>query len=506
MAVTIPAHVREQQINALPNIQFVRWVGTYSSAHSKAVCRCTVDGYEWAAMVTNLIDSGTRCPHCSGKRRWTSIEREQQINALPNIKFVRWGGTYRGAKSKAVCRCDVDGYEWATAVSNLINGSTGCPQCSGKRRWTAEERISQINALPNIEFIRWVDGYVNNESKAVCRCQIDGFEWAAGVNMLISSGTGCPQCGGTMRRGEEYRINQINALPNIEFVRWDGIYKNSYSKAICRCAVCGGEWAGTVNNLVNNGRGCTPCGRGAMASRLLIPAKERERQINALPNIKFIRWENGYSGSKSKAVCRCEIDGCEWSATPSHLLSTGTGCPQCGGRKHIPADEHIARINTLPNIKFVRWAHGFKNISSKAVCRCAIDGFEWAVTVQNLVHHGRGCPKCATIGYQPSKPGTLYFLRSECGSMVKIGISNNYKQRHSRLRRRTPFNWHCIELLHDDDGSLIAEWEKELHSWTEPAIFLETFDGYTEWRKWDDRLLRWIKRYRARLARYNKAP
>ena len=74
------------------------------------------------------------------------------------------------------------------------------------------------------------------------------------------------------------------------------------------------------------------------------------------------------------------------------------------------------------------------------------------------------------------------------------------------MRRRTPFDWHCIELLHSDDGSLIAEWERELHSFTEPAPFREPFDGFTEWRKWDDRLPRWIKRYRARLERYNKAP
>ncbi|MGL4756545.1 MAG: hypothetical protein ACRCXB_29670, partial [Aeromonadaceae bacterium] len=85
------------------------------------------------------------------------------------------------------------------------------------------------------------------------------------------------------------------------------------------------------------------------------------------------------------------------------------------------------------------------------------------------------------------------------GAMAKIGISNIYKKRHSDLKRDTPFDWVCIELVHSNDGSLIAEWEKELHSWTEPVGFDKTFNGHTEWRKWDPRLPMWIKRLRLKI-------
>ena len=105
---------------------------------------------------------------------------------------------------------------------------------------------------------------------------------------------------------------------------------------------------------------------------------------------------------------------------------------------------------------------------------------------------------CAQGGFNPTKQGTLYLLRSECGTMVKIGISNNHEQRHAQLKRATPFNWSCIELLHNNDGAFIAKAEKELHSLTEQAQFIEPFDGYTEWRKWDDRIPMLIEEYRAR--------
>lgn len=299
----------------------------------------------------------------------------------------------------------------------------------------------------------------------------------------------------TARIPAHVREQQINDLPNISFVRWDCAYTGAFSKAVVRCSVDGFEWAAQVNNLVNNGTGCPQCAGNPRST-----AEEIISQINARPGIEFVRWVAGYSNKKSKAICRCYIDGYEWPVQVGVLIAQGTGCPQCSKQRHWAADDRIEQINALPNIEFVRWENGYEGSYSKAVCRCLTDGCEWPAVVNNLVNNGRGCPQCAKSGYNPEALGTLYILRSICGGMIKIGISNNYKRRHAVLKRKTPFNWSCIELLHGD-GATIAEFEKELHSFTSPAFFDQPFDGYTEWRKWDDRLPRWIERYRARLAR-----
>ena len=348
--------------------------------------------------------------------------REQQINEKPDIEFVRWDGGYKGVRSKAVCRCLIDGYEWPASVNSLVSKNTGCPQCAGNRIRTASERIAQINERPNIQFVRWEGGYKNSRSKAVCRCSIDGYEWSAEVQNLARLGTGCPQCARTKRWTEDERIAQINEKPNIEFVRWEGEYKTK----------------------------------------------------------------------RSKAVCRCLIDGYEWSTEVQNLVRLGTGCPQCAGKRRWTASERIAQINERPDIEFVRWESEYKNNLSRAVCRCQIDGCEWAVSVNHLVSHNSGCPACAKSGYDPSKPGTLYALRSECGSMVKIGISNDHRRRHRELAATTPFEWRCIELVHGE-GAKIAELEQELLGKTEPIDFGEQFDGYTEWRKWDARIPEWFR-------------
>ena len=65
-----------------------------------------------------------------GRKAVSEQERIDQINALPNIRFVRWDGEFKGNTSKAICRCEIDGYEWSATVNHLINSDSGCPYCA----------------------------------------------------------------------------------------------------------------------------------------------------------------------------------------------------------------------------------------------------------------------------------------------------------------------------------------------------------------------------------------
>lgn len=225
------------------------------------------------------------------------------------------------------------------------------------------------------------------------------------------------------------------------------------------------------------------------------PSEIRERQINSIPNITFVRWLDHRRNIRSKVVCRCWIDGFEWSVRVHDLLTGGQRCPQCSGRRKWTASERIGQINSIPNVEFVRWNGEFIGNKSKAVCRCTVDGHEWSSRVDNLLNHGHGCPQCSVSGYKTDLPGTLYALRSKCGAMIKIGISNDYTARHTTLKSTTPFEWDCVELIHGD-GALISSLEKAFHGLTEPVVFKEPFDGYTEWRKWDNRIPEWFSNWR----------
>lgn len=190
-------------------------------------------------------------------------ERRIKDAGAGRYEFVRWAiyGEF-GAHKKCVIRCTDDGFEWSPVAHDLVSQSRGCPQCAGKRIWTAEERVNQINKLSAIEFISWSGSYKNKESKALVRCTLDGFEWLASVGSLLNTGSGCPHCSGNRRCTPEEREDQINKLGTIEFIRWeDEGYKNIHSKAFVRCTSLRHEWSATVGSLLNTGSGCPRCAR-----------------------------------------------------------------------------------------------------------------------------------------------------------------------------------------------------------------------------------------------------
>ena len=210
--------------------------------------------------------------------------------------------------------------------------------------------------------------------------------------------------------------------------------------------------------------------------------EELARRVNesGYGRYKFVRWcVDGEYGTLKKCVVRCVNDGFEWSTAVNGLVNKGSGCPHCSGKRRWTADERISHINSLENIEFVSWIGSYKNQYSKANVICAVDGFEWIATVNNLVNACRGCPSCAGYGFQIGKIGYLYALSSECGKYVKVGISNNPSQRHKQLELATPFSFSCIEQF-EGDGTKIAELEKYFHDKYDVAGFTG-YDGATEW-------------------------
>ena len=260
-----------------------------------------------------------------------------------------------------------------------------------------------------------------------------------------------------------------------EFVRWlvDGEFGSS-KRCVVRCVKDGNEWSAKVSNLVTGGKGCPQC-----VGLRRWTSEERIEQINKLEVIEFASWVGGYKNAHSKANVRCKTDGYEWSAAVFSIVNSGKGCPQCSGNRRWTAEERVDQINKLEGIEFVSWINRYKNSQSKANVRCNVDGHEWIAAVDQLVNEGTGCPSCAKYGYDKSKTGTLYALRSECGRYVKVGISNDPKRRHNELEKRTPFKFNLVEQI-SGDGAKIAALEKHFHDKYERAGFTG-FDGATEW-------------------------
>lgn len=117
------------------------------------------------------------------------------------------------------------------------------------------------------------------------------------------------------------------------------------------------------------------------------------------PNIKIL---GEYINACTKIKCKCLIDGCEWEAMPSMVL-TKTGCPKCGiisstnnskikrRKSHSQFIEEAKYKN--PNIEILT---EYINKRTKVKCRCKIDGYEWEANPSDIIK-GCRCPKCFHI-------------------------------------------------------------------------------------------------------------
>lgn len=188
-----------------------------------------------------------------------------------------------------------------------------------------------------------------------------------------------------------------------------------------------------------------------------------------------------YVNARENVVVICSEHGL-FSQTPySHL--TGVGCPSCYGNRRHTNSSFIEKAKETHGDKYNYSLVNYKNSISKIKIICQDHGeFEQTPTCHPS---GQGCVGCAKNGFDRTKVGFLYVLRSDCGQYMKIGITNNPDQRHAQLSRETPFTFECIELIEDGCES-IANLEKELLSEYTPVEFYSRFDGYTEWRLFND--------------------
>lgn len=199
------------------------------------------------------------------------VESVKMIN--PNIEIV---GEYVNAKTKVLCRCLIDGYEWCATPDSILHGA-GCPECGRKKvskklKKSNEKFLQEMQAInPNIMIL---DKYVNDNTKVKCRCKVDGYEWLSKPNYLLG-GHGCHRCSNAERYNTDSFVEKMSIVnSNIEIL---GEYINSHTKIECRCLLCEHKWSTSPNNLIS-GKGCPQCNTSKGEQRIKIFLEENKKE------------------------------------------------------------------------------------------------------------------------------------------------------------------------------------------------------------------------------------
>ena len=250
-------------------------------------------------------------------RRSTAMFQKEVSFVNPNIQIV---GEYTAARKKVKCSCTICGYTWTPFADNLLRGQ-GCPNCA-KIRQAQKKTIShemfmkrvQSKLNPNVELI---GEYKKTSKKIKCRCKQCGFEWKA-LPADLRHGSGCPKCGGTMKKTHKEFLREISILnSDIEII---GTYSSNNIPIECKCKKCGYQWFPRPKHLLK-GHGCPRCNGNLK--------KTKQNIIDEIDKKGFaISVLGEYSNCEKPMLFKCKECGYEWEQIPKNIFHS-RGCPHC---------------------------------------------------------------------------------------------------------------------------------------------------------------------------------
>ena len=248
-----------------------------------------------------------------------------------------------------------------------------------------------------------VGEYEGNKVKTLFRCA-EGHEWNASSSKVMYT-TGCPHCANCAPLTKEI-VNKRLIDRKITLI---GDYKGVSCKAEFLCQE-GHMWKANPDDVMR-GNGCPNC-----ANRVKLTAKVVNERL-AGRKIKLVGDCAG--GNRKDQTFRC-VEGHQWETTPSSVLN-GRGCSVCSGKAEL--SESI--VNERIADRQIKIIGEYSGSLSKATFQCG-HGHKWNATPDSVMR-GNGCPSCAEHGFNPTKPGKLYYLHIISGStdVYKIGITND---------------------------------------------------------------------------------
>jgi len=275
-------------------------------------------------------------------------------------------------------------------------------------------------------------------------------------------------------------------------------FRGAYTKLAVSCEKHGDINTLALNNLINSGHGCRLCYEARVSSRAISNEKltrKYARRCGYPAGTTIERSTRLTNGRRKHAIIRCPdcasdefaqaglCDGV-FEIEAASLSAGVTGC-RCGKTRPVREEIRSYQVQGLlseSGHKFLGWRDSYTNKNTKVVAECPDHGI-YHPTITSLLRGSR-CPACSAGGYSVNKPGHCYLLKSECGSLLKIGISNDPTQRVKDLVRFTPFAFELVMVkpMAGPKAPVVETMIKRRFA----SAQLSGFNGASEWLIMDD--------------------
>jgi len=455
--------------------------------------KCSL-GHSWKTSVASRV-SGRGCHYCANRKVLAGFndlafkypilasEWDSKKNKLSPSKILY------GTNQKFWWVCSRD-HSYQASPTKRILESTGCPFCANKavlagfndlasQRPNLASRWSHKNPLKPSEV------FAKSHAKFIFECQL-GHDWTVEPSSISNEGY-CPTCA---NKTVEIGFNDIPTRfpylaatfdaalnPGVDLRKVD---PRSKSKLSWRCEL-GHVWKVAPANRLG-GQGCPYCANKKVLKGFndleykhpeIAKQWHFERNQKAATEVNF--------ASNAIYWWQCEL-GHSYRQAVSNKTLKGYNCPYCSRKLVMKGFNDLA--TEFPELS-KEW-HPTRNspltpemVVSKTAKRiwwkCSA-GHEWPAAPSTRTK-GIGCPTCNKGGFDPSKPGVVYFIKNSEYQARKVGIMNVDSM---RLKNFQGAGWHLIDSIQIQDGNSVRAVETAFFRWIRKDIGLSQFLGKEE--------------------------
>ena len=217
----------------------------------------------------------------------------------------------------------------------------------------------------------------------------------------------------------------------------DVVYVGNKVPVVIKCAVHGNFTQTPSDHLV--GKGCILCGLDRTRTKKTKQLHQFVIDAREVHGTKYTYHKVVYKNNKSVVTITCPIHG-DFEQRPLNHIKDKQGCPVCGKIAAIQQitkgkEQFVAEAVALHGDVYSYESVEYVTTHTPVAIICKEHGTFKQAPDSHL--HGRGCPRCAKSGFDPTSPGTLYYLRVQAengDTLYKIGITNlTVQQRFTAL-------------------------------------------------------------------------
>jgi len=432
--------------------------------------------------------AGNGCPYCSGSKTLAGFNDLATTHPQLAAEAHGWDPLEysKGSNYLAEWIC-THGHVWKTSISERRSKNLGCPYCSGKRTLAGFNDLATTHPQLAAEAHGWDPASVTKGSGKEKNWKCDsGHTFQMKVIDRTHLGLGCQFCSG---KKVLVGFNDLTTTHPDIAVRargWDPTTVSKGSKQIKEWQCDEGHSYKSPIQTQTTGGGCPVC-----SGRQIIVGSNDLAKLEPDVAAQANGWDpttvTVSSGRKMPWICPL---GHTWNATVASRSDHTSNCPTCSGKQVLSGFNDLATIEPDIASQAHEWDPTTVTKGSKQIkeWKCK-EGHVWSAVIHQRTGSDRtGCPSCASSGFDPNKPGFLYFVDHFDLHMFQIGITNFPDNRLNDHKRR---GWEVIELRGPMDGQLTRQLETScLHALEKRGAILghkagiDKFDGYSEaWTK-----------------------